>query len=540
MKSYDAIIIGAGPNGFTCGSYLAKAGAKVLILERNAETGGGLASEEHSGFRFNYHAIYMMLGELMPPYHDFNLRERGVIFTKPDTQVAFLFQDGKSFVLYVDPEKSKKSLAKLSSKDAETFGRMMHEFKEMCDHFLIPATYFPPVEPLRQIPLLENAGDTGKKILQISEMTPREVVASYKYEDPRIEAAFLYLATMFGIDPEAGGMGFMVPLYVYRLMNTAIVRGGTHSLSSAIRAEFEANGGEVENSAEVKSLITEKGEVKGVRLNDGREIFSKVVISSLNPEQTFFQLYDRKDTPAELAESIENWKWEEWSYFTSHIAVIGDAPRYEAYDSEVNSALIVVMGYESPEEVVQHGEAIKRGELPEKVAGHGTCTTIFDPLQAPSHPYGPYHTLRWECWAPYELKDSKDWDDVKKDYGDRCFETWCHYAPNLAKQKINRRIDWSPVDIERRLITMKKGSIKHGAYSQFQMGYNRPSADCSDYRTPIKGLYVCGASVHPGGMVILGPGYNAAKRVAEDLGLQIWWKVPEMVQKAQEEGYLPR
>jgi len=101
------------------------------------------------------------------------------------------------------------------------------------------------------------------------------------------------------------------------------------------------------------------------------------------------------------------------------------------------------------------------------------------------------------------------------------------------------RVDWSPRDIETQLTTMTRGSIKHGAYLPLQMGYNRPNPDCSGYRTPIPGLYVGGASVHPGGMVILGPGYNASRVVAEDLGLRVWWEEPEMVRRARRRGYLP-
>lgn len=536
-EEQDVIILGAGPNGLTCGAYLARAGARVLILERNRETGGGLATEEHGGFRWNYHATYMMLAELMPPYWDLELETRGVQFVRPAAQVAFLFQGGKSFTLYTDVEKSKRSIARLSEKDADTFGRMYGEFKEMSDQFIIPATYAPPVPPIDQIELLQKDA-LGKRIVEVSEMTPREVIEGYKFQDPRVAAAMLYLGIMWGIDPEERGLGFMVPLYVYRMCNAALVKGGSHTLSSGMQRGFIRDGGEIEESVQVQEIILENGQAKGVRLADGREFRASAVVSSLNPEQTFLQLCDPKKIPADLTDAARNWEWEGWSYFTSHIALKGEPPRYEGYDPEVNSALSVVIGYESPEDVLHHVEAAKGGRLPGRVAFHACCATLFDRLQAPTGPFGPYHTLRLETWAPYQVQ-GKDWDEMKADEGKKFFETWRRYAPNLSENRIIERVNWSPKDVERRLADMKRGSIKQGAYTQLQMGHLRPNTQCSNYETPVKGLFVCGSSVHPGGMVILGPGYNAARAVATSLGKKVWWDVPDSVRKARERGYLP-
>lgn len=537
-EQYDVVVLGAGPNGLTCANYLQKAGAKVAVVEQHVESGGGLVTEELSGFKLNHHATYMMLAELMPPYHDLNLRDRGVTFIRPEAQVAFLFRDKTSFVLYTDPERSKASIAKISQKDAQAFDRLHREFRAMCERFLIPATYFPAVEPLEQMELLQKADDIGRRIGEVSDMTPREVIADYKFEHPGVEAGLLYLALMFGLDPDEGGMGFMVPIYVYRLMNAALVKGGSHQLSSALRGELEDNGGTVMVSAKAEKALWEDGSVVGIRLADGREIRARAVVSTLNPYQTFPELCGRARISQDLVEVAEEWQWEEWSYFVYNVGIVGEPPRYEGYGPEVNRALIAVMGYEKPQDVLGHIEAVKRGELPEEVRGHGSCLSLFDPMLIPSHVepvFGPHALLRWECWAPYEV----DWLEARKPYAKRCFDLWSRYAPNLGEARVILESPWSPLDIEKRLPTMTRGSIKHGAYMTLQMGYNRPSPDCSGYRTPIKGLYVAGASTHPGGMVILGPGYNAAKVVGEDLGLNIWWQVPEMAEAARKAGYLP-
>ena len=141
--------------------------------------------------------------------------------------------------------------------------------------------------------------------------------------------------------------------------------------------------------------------------------------------------------------------------------------------------------------------------------------------------------MRWECWAPYDA----DWSrSATAEYTRRCLEFWARYAPNIAQANSRSRIAWTPRDIEAQLPTMKRGSIKHGAYTSLQMGCNRPIPECSGYRTPIEGLYVGGASTHPGGMVIVGAGYNSARVVAEDIGAD-FPDEPEMVRRARARGY---
>lgn len=535
--AYDAVVIGAGPNGLTCAAYLARTGARVAVFERLLETGGGLVTEEEAGFAFHPHAVYMMLGELMPPYHDLNLRDRGVLFVRPEAQIAFLFADGQSFTLYTDPSKSHASIARLNARDANTFLEMHDDFRAMCEGFLVPATYAPAVEPMEQIHLLRTSDSTGRGIAEISEMSPRQVLARYGFEDPRVEAAFLYLATVFGLDADEGSLGFMVPLYVHRLMNAAIVKGGSHQLSSALRAEFEASGGATHTAAEVAEILVEDGRASGVRLVDGTVVTAGVVVSTLNPQQTFLGMCPPQSLTTGLERAAQKWQWEDTSHFVSGLAYRGSPPHYAAYHAEVGEALTVVMGFESPDDVTEAAKAVRAGRMPQKMAGHASWLSRYDNLQVPYHlnQHGPYCALRWECWAPCGL----DWDAEQVSVGERCFAAWRNYAPNLSETHVHLRRNWTPQDIERRLSTMRRGSIKHGAYTFFQMGYNRPTSTCSSYRTPIEGLYVAGASTHPGGMVILGPGYNAARAVAEDMGWEIWWPTPAMVTAARKAGYLP-
>lgn len=536
---FDVIVIGGGPNGLTCAAYLAKAGAKTLVLEKKFETGGGLYTDDYgTPFRYNAHATYMMLAELLPAHRDFNLPELGVSYIRPPVQFAFVYRDGKALVLYTDPKKSAESIRRLSEPDGDAFERMYAEFREITDDFVIPATYVPPMPALDQAEML---GDTalGRKVLEISELSPLQIVDKYGFRDPRVRAAILHLATMWGLPPESGGVGYLVPLYVTRMLNAALVRGGSHSLSSGLHSALVTSGGKVLDWADASRIVVEDGKATGVVLADGREFSARAVVSTLDPQTTFLKLVGADNVPGDLARSAEMWEWEAWSLFVSHWGVRGEPPHYRAADfnPDVNLALVSTIGIEQPEDLLSHVKEMAAGR-PFDPAGNVTCTTLHDPLQASSGPYGPLHTVRWECWAPYEVAGG-DWDTTKKEYADRCLEKIREYAPNMREAKVLFNYSDSPKDIERRLTTMKRGSIKHGAYTALQMGNFRPNDLCAGNRTPVQGLYVGGASTYPGGMVILGPGYNAARVVADDLGLDRWWGPPDYVVRAQEKGYLP-
>jgi len=264
-EKYDVIIVGGGPNGLTAGAYLARAGARVLLIERRHETGGGLVSEDFSAFRFNLHAIYMMMMDVMPPYEDLDLYTEGCVYLQPEVQVSLLTKDGKALTLYRDLERSVESIKRFSSRDAERFRDVYLESRELAFEAIIPLTYTLPVPTLDFAEMLQQS-DIGKKILDIGEKTPREIVDEWGFENPLLQTLVLHLICMWGLEPDVTGVGYLAPLYLNRMLNMSLIRGGSHRLSSALQRAIITSGGDVLESHTVTRIVVEDGTARGVEV----------------------------------------------------------------------------------------------------------------------------------------------------------------------------------------------------------------------------------------------------------------------------------
>jgi len=533
-EEYDAIIIGGGPNGLTTAAYLAKAGAKVVIIEKRRELGGGAASDNHSGFVYHPHATYMVMGDLMPPYKDFNLAERGVKFYTPEVQAAVITKAG-TIVAYHDPEKTAESISKFSKEDADKFRDLYRVMKGIFDDILGPATYAPPVAALDQFAMWEELGlESVDNFHEMAEKNFVEILDGYGFKDPT-RLLLLYLSTMWGL-PHDLGLGFFFPLFVYRMMNASVCVGGTHRMIGSISA-MTHEGADLYEGVDIEKIIMEDGKAVGVRLTDGRELRAKAVVSSLNPEQTFIDLIGEENLPEDLCFAVKNWEWEPHSLLNFNVA-LREPLEYKAAAEEpdVNRALTCIIGLESSDDLISGFKEIDEG----KIALHGQASplSLFSPILAPKG----FQTARFECMAPYDLGgDAQNWDLRKEEITQSYMDLWASYCTNFETAYMDAHTAiTTPLDIERRFATMKRGSFKHGAYTPFQLGSNRPNMECSSCRTPIKGLYVNGASTYPGGMILAGASYIAADVLVEDLGLNKWWSDPPMLAHAKKIGTLPK
>ncbi|MBU2489217.1 MAG: NAD(P)/FAD-dependent oxidoreductase [Proteobacteria bacterium] len=527
-KNCDVVIIGAGPNGLTCAAYLARAGLSVVVLEARHETGGGLDTLEFGGFKHNLHAIYHMMAEIMPAHQDFRLAEKGVRYIYPEVQAAYINPGEKPVILYRDPERTAGYLSSAFGSDqGKNYARMYADFKEFSDKILIPCTYVPSVPPIEQVQILERAkDDVGRRFNEVAELTPMEMLDQYELADP-VRAAVLNLFTMWGLSPFEA-LGYIFPLYVYRMTNAALCAGGSHRLSSALYKTVLAAGGEIWDRMPVVRVILENGRAAGVVTEDGTEIRARAVASTVDPKQNFLTFFEESEIPEHLVASAKRWEWEKSSLFGVH-AALRQAPVYVGSDEypDLNRAMVTFLGIRDTDALLDHFEDVEDGKLPDTPLGHVTCASIFDPIQAPKG----FATGRWECSAPFDC----DWDRIKGDYAQTCLETWKQYAPNLETL---HTIVYPPSYIEKKMKNMVRGSIKQGAYIPLQMGYFRPNESCSQAWTPIEGYFVCGASAYPGGMIIGGPGYIGANIVAEELGAEKNWEEPEIVRQARKAGII--
>ena len=522
-SSCDVAVIGGGPNGLITAAYLAKAGLKVTLLERRYEAGGGLATEEimFPGYYANTHATYHMMVDYLPVLSDFNLSSHALKFVKPHRQTGMIFKDGTSLIMSNKIQETANQLLKFSREDSKSFETTIRVFREMVDEILAPGTYYAPIPPVDLAVRMEQT-EIGKKVAEISEESPVEIVERM-FKHDKIKALFLYVSCMWGLNPHETGLGFLVPLLMTRCgMNKCICLGGSHKFASSLAREIIINNGMILENAEVTKIIMENGKATGVELHDGIIVKAKTVISSLDPQTTFLNLVGRENLEGDLAESADKWKWEKTSFFTTHLA-LNEPVTYNTRDRNVNDTFMNILGIESMEDVVRLSEGAHEEKL-ELIAGHSTVETLWDPsLALPGK-----HTAFFQMLVPGTINGG--WEEKREEVQERVIEKWSEYASNMTKENMIIKASETPADIERRIPCMKYGSIKHGEYSALQMGYFRPNDLCSTSKTPIEGLYVCGASTYPGGLILGGPGYIAANKVAEDMGVTKWWKYSDKIE----------
>jgi phytoene dehydrogenase-like protein len=537
---YDGIIIGAGPNGLTVAAYLARAGLKILVLEKRFEAGGGLCTEQVTlpGFLHNTHAVYMPMVDYAPPLRDFDDYLTGYYdleFVFPSLVMAMPFADGTSLRLYRDVDKTCESIGQFSKKDAETYRRIAERYRVLTEDFLGPATYVMAKPAFEQMITLMQT-DVGREITELTEKTPRDIIDGL-FENDKVRCLFLYLSCMWGLHHDLEGVSYLVPLLINRAVNYGLVVGGSHHLAHLFTKVLYRNGGMIISPVDVKRIVIENGVATGVELSDGVLYkANKFVASSLDPYQTFFKFIGKQNLEDRFVTRINDWRWESSSLFHVHLAL--DVPpdfTAAASSPDLNEAFITVLGYENEASLIKHYEAIHVGEL--FPGGFNCCfPSLHDPKQAPPGRCTALISLH----APHDLKDegAEQWYRIREREAKRCVELLRKYAPNLTDDHILWSYITTPLDIGNKFADMVKGSYKQGAYLPLQMGYLRPNEECSQYATPIQQLYLCGASTFPGGLITFGPGYNAANRIAEDLGVAKWWGEPDCVTKAKAKGTL--
>ena len=273
-KTYDVIVLGGGDNGLLCAAYLAKSGAKTLLLEQKKDwdIAGNLSTGEFQGpYRFNLLPPHMVtLGERAPCYQDLALAQQSLAYITPPVQFAFHHGDSRALVLHRDPAKSAASIARFCQADAPRFLALFEEFRQLCEEILIPSLY--AVDGHVGVATQLSATVLGKRLADLSAKTPTAIVDSYGFESPQVREAILYLTTFWGLDPKQAGLGQLAVLWVYSLLNSSLVKSGNLAAAKALNQSFLENGGDCPVDVRVERILIENKQAVGVRLDNGREI----------------------------------------------------------------------------------------------------------------------------------------------------------------------------------------------------------------------------------------------------------------------------
>jgi phytoene dehydrogenase-like protein len=527
-ESFDGVILGSGHNALVLQAYLARSGISTLCLERAPIAGGGLATVENPrlpGFLHNTHSFFHRGITAMPWYRDLELEAHGARYLEPELNVAVIFPGGRTLEWWTDLERTVASAAEFSRRDAAALRRWAEEFRPIVEGILEPEARSPPLEPGRRRSLL-SASAAGRRLLEISALSPLEFVVR-EFESDEVRAGLLFFNGLREVDLRLPGFGHAIPALLAGRHKAQMAVGGSAALARALAADIALHGGEIRCGMEIRRIVLDRGRASGVELHGGERITARRFIAScLDPGQTFLRLLAPGDAAPELCAKAERFRFNAIApLFALHVA-LGEAPRYAAAArrGEIERAFMVVLGLEGLGSFHEMVRAHEAGEMPPLVAW-GACPTVFDPGQAPP---GKHSAFLWQK-VPYALRsDPGAWETEKEQHGRRLLESWARFAPNLGQGAV---LDWfvqTPLDTERALPNMVRGDLLVGSFEEGQVGWGRPFPEAGRYRTPVPGLYLCGASTHPGGNVTGLCGYNAAGAIAEDLKLERWWKPPDI------------
>lgn len=530
MDSKRIAIVGGGPNGLVAACYLAKAGWKPLVLERRETVGGVAVTEEFApGFRCS--SVLHVAGPFLPSIaSDLGLDRHGLSWIQSEVRVFASSPDGRGLRLYGDPQKTAAELESVSPHDARGYVAF-HESLGRIGRVLEPLlTMTPPSIDDPSFGEMWNLFGVGRRfralprrdafrLLRWGPMAVADLVSEF-FETELLRAA-IAARGIFGsfAGPWSAGTSLGVILQAASDANAAgpsvLPRGGMGALTQALAAAAKALGAEIRTRAEVTRIQTRDGAATGVVLANGEEVEARVVVSNADPKRTLLGLVDPVDLDPDFIQRVKNYR-AAGALAKVHLALseLPEFPsaRFAGGNGAAAAALSGRIHIGPDVDYLERAyDAAKYGDFSPHPYCDVTIPTLTDAALAPA---GKHVMSIAAQFAPYRLKNA-DWNGRREALGDAVVETVAAHAPGLKGAILGRQI-LTPADLEG-TYGLTGGHAFHGETTLDQVFTMRPLLDWAQYRTPIRGLYLCGAGTHPGGGVTGAPGRNASREIAADL-----------------------
>lgn len=525
MNKYDAIVIGAGHNGLTNAAFLAKAGLRVLVLERNPYIGGAAVSRElHKGWKYSNCSYVCSL--FRPEIHrSLELAKHGLQVIPYGGGITFM-RNGDYFGNYVDHEVKRREIARHSKRDADAYDRYEVDVMRQT-RFIRPLllrtppdpTSFKPRDVFELLYLLKKFHNLGER--QMYDMIRFWTMSIGDFLNEYFESDIVKVH-MSGSGIIGTALGVYSPGTAYVLLHHymgdidgsigawGFARGGMGSITRALGLALQSYGGEIKTDADVSRVIVKGGRVSGVALANGDEYHADVIVSNLDAKRTFLKLFDEKDLDATFVNKARNFKIR-GSSGKLNIALNG-LPTFPALPK--NSPLMVgdMHFIDSLERMERAYDDWKNGRWSQDPYVDMLIPTQIDPTMAPP---GKHFMTVFVQYAPPKLATG-DWTDADRDaFGKTVIDQISQYSPDFKDLILHAEIR-TPRELENE-VGLTEGNIFQGELTMDQLLFNRPFPGYAQYRGPVHGFYMCGSSTHPGGGVMAAPGANAAREILRDL-----------------------
>jgi phytoene dehydrogenase-like protein len=524
-QHYDVIVIGGGHNGLTNAAYLAKAGKKVVVLERRHVLGGAAVTEEIiPGYLFSEcsYVVSLLRPEII---RDLDLPRHGLEILPLDGTFTPML-NGDYLWRMNDHGRTVREIRRHSRVDAEAYEEFSKMMTPMC-RFVKPILSMIPPDPttlrpkdLRQLHFLmqrfrDLSSDERYTLVQLMTMSAADFLDQW-FETDVLKATMSasgIIGTFLGI--RSPGTAYVL-LHHYMgeidgaFRSWGFSRGGTGAISNAIAAAAREAGVEIRTKASVEKIIVKNGRTCGVALTSGEELTANVVSSSVDPHLTFEKFLDASELPGEFLEDVKRYKFR-GSSGKVNLALDG-LPEFKCLPGEgahLRGALSISPGVEYMERAYDDA---KYGNFSRRPYIDMVIPSLTDPSVAPS---GKHVMSCFVQYAPYKLAQGT-WDDAKREaFGDNVIDTISEHIPNIKKIIVGRQV-LTPLDLEREF-GLTQGNIFQGELSLEQLFFLRPVPGWAYYKTPIENLYMCGSATHPGGGIMAAPG-----RIASTVILKEW------------------